>query len=108
MIENAKFSGHCFYMKTNIEKDFRICISVPLNMFKNHQGSSRMRLMRLNFYIASRLLQVARNSKLSEYRVGLITSYFSINIISKGNSFFMIKLFNFKKLNFLSACCALI
>ena len=106
MIENAKFSGHCFYMKANIEEDFQICISVPLNMFKNHQGSSRMRLMRLNILYS--FTQVARNSKLSQYRVGLITSYFSINIISKGNSFFMIKLFNFKKLNFLSACYALI
>ena len=29
-IENAKFSGYCFYMNTNIQGDFKICISVPL------------------------------------------------------------------------------
>ena len=29
-IKNAKFSGHCFYMNTNIQEDFQICISVPL------------------------------------------------------------------------------
>ena len=28
-IKNAKFSGYCFYMKTNIKGDFRICINVP-------------------------------------------------------------------------------
>ena len=30
-IKNAKFSGYCFYMNTNIYGDFQICISVPLN-----------------------------------------------------------------------------
>ena len=29
-IKNAKFSGYYFYMNTNIEGDFWICISVPL------------------------------------------------------------------------------
>ena len=29
-IKNVKFSGYCFYMNTNILKDFQICISVPL------------------------------------------------------------------------------
>ena len=29
-IKNAKFSGHYFYMNTNIKADFQICISVPL------------------------------------------------------------------------------
>ena len=29
-IKNAKFSGYCFYMSTNIEGYFQICISVPL------------------------------------------------------------------------------
>ena len=33
-IQNAKFSGHCFYMNTNIWRDFQICISVPLHYFK--------------------------------------------------------------------------
>ena len=28
--KNAKFSGYCFCMKTNIYKDFQICIIVPL------------------------------------------------------------------------------
>ena len=63
MIENAKFSGHCFYMKTNIEEDFQICISVPLNMFKNHQGSSRMRLMRLNFLYSFTLTSGSKKLK---------------------------------------------
>ena len=31
-IHNAKFSGYCFYMNTNKERYFQICISVPLNM----------------------------------------------------------------------------
>ena len=30
-IKNAKFLGEYFYMNTNIQKDFHICISVPLN-----------------------------------------------------------------------------
>ena len=29
-IKRAKFSGYCFYMKTNISRNFQICISVPL------------------------------------------------------------------------------
>ena len=29
-IKNAKFSGYCFYINTNMELDFQICISVPL------------------------------------------------------------------------------
>ena len=29
-IKNAKFSGYCFYMKTNLYGNFQICISVPL------------------------------------------------------------------------------
>ena len=28
MTKNAKFSGYCFYMNTNIERDFQICIRV--------------------------------------------------------------------------------
>ena len=31
--KNAKFSGYCFYMNTNIYWDFEICISVPLICF---------------------------------------------------------------------------
>ena len=31
MIKNVKFSGYCFYTNPNIEEDFQICISVPLN-----------------------------------------------------------------------------
>ena len=31
-IKNAKFSGYCFYMNTNIQRDFQICISVPLKL----------------------------------------------------------------------------
>ena len=29
-IKNTKYSGHCFYMNTNIHGDFQICVSVPL------------------------------------------------------------------------------
>ena len=29
-IKNVKFSGHRFYMNTNIKRDFKICISVTL------------------------------------------------------------------------------
>ena len=29
-IKNAKFSGYYFYVNWNIQKDFQICISVPL------------------------------------------------------------------------------
>ena len=29
-IKKAKFSGYCFYMNTNLKRDFQICISVPL------------------------------------------------------------------------------
>ena len=30
-IKNAKFSGYCFYIKTNMYGDFQICIRVPLS-----------------------------------------------------------------------------
>ena len=30
-IKNAKFSGYCFHLNTNISGDFQICISVTLN-----------------------------------------------------------------------------
>ena len=29
--KNAKFSGYWFYMNTNLQGDFQICICVPLN-----------------------------------------------------------------------------
>ena len=29
--KSAKFSGYCFYLNTNIQRDFQICISVPLS-----------------------------------------------------------------------------
>ena len=32
-IKNAKFSGYCFYINTNLLGDFQICISVPLRDF---------------------------------------------------------------------------
>ena len=31
LIKNAKFSRFCFYMNTKIQRDFQICISVPLS-----------------------------------------------------------------------------
>ena len=33
--KNAKFSGYYFYVNTDIEGDFQICISVPLNTYNN-------------------------------------------------------------------------
>ena len=33
--KNAKFSGYCFYVNTNIYWDFETCISVPLNILRN-------------------------------------------------------------------------
>ena len=33
MIKNAKFSGFCFYMNTDISGDLQICISVPLKKY---------------------------------------------------------------------------
>ena len=35
-IKNAKFSDYCFYMNTNIQGGFRICISVPFNVDKKY------------------------------------------------------------------------
>ena len=32
-IKNAKFSRYCFYMRTNVWRNFQICISVPLRGF---------------------------------------------------------------------------
>ena len=32
MIKNAQFSGYYFYMNLNIQRDFQICISVPLSI----------------------------------------------------------------------------
>ena len=29
-IKNAKFSGYCFYLNTNLYGDLQICINVPL------------------------------------------------------------------------------
>ena len=31
-IKKMKFSGYCFYMNTNIKRDFQICISVPFSL----------------------------------------------------------------------------
>ena len=31
-IKNVKFSGYYFYLNTNIQGDFQICISVPLTL----------------------------------------------------------------------------
>ena len=38
MIENAKFSGQYFYINLNIQADFQICISVPLNDVNWHNN----------------------------------------------------------------------
>ena len=41
-IKNAKFSGHCFYMNTNIQTNFQICISLPLiNAFQSSLDNSK-------------------------------------------------------------------
>ena len=34
-IKNTKFSGYCFHMKTNIQRDFQICITLPLISIHN-------------------------------------------------------------------------
>ena len=31
-IKKAKFSGYCFYMNTNLRRDFQIYIDVPLKI----------------------------------------------------------------------------
>ena len=50
-ITNAKFSGYCFYMNTNIYRDFQICIWVPLNKeVCNTRPSTRGREPSLNFF----------------------------------------------------------
>ena len=35
-----KFSGYCFYLNTNIKGDFKICISVPLNILLIFQNKT--------------------------------------------------------------------
>ena len=53
-IKNAKYSGYCFYMNTNIYRDFQICISVPLTSFVLPILLSvlfcKVHLVALNFY----------------------------------------------------------
>ena len=36
-MKNAKFLGYCFYMNTNISRDFQICISVSLKIEINFE-----------------------------------------------------------------------
>ena len=55
--KNAKFSGYCFYMNTNIKGHFQICISVPLS----HCISV--------FVCISRLMEKVSNSFPQAYRV---------------------------------------
>ena len=33
MVKKAKFLGYCSYISKNIQRDFQICISVPLRQF---------------------------------------------------------------------------
>ena len=40
MIKNAKFSGYYFYMNTNIQRYFQICISLPLKKKYRHLGTA--------------------------------------------------------------------
>ena len=47
-IRNAKFAGYCFYMNTNIQEDFRICISVP-SCFKSSAFDSHQALLTRQF-----------------------------------------------------------
>ena len=51
-IKNAKFSGSCFYMNTNILGDFLISISVPLIAFliKINDEKLDQELLRLSQY----------------------------------------------------------
>ena len=37
-MKNAKFFGYHFYMDTNIQGDFQICISVPLMVSMTSSG----------------------------------------------------------------------
>ena len=37
-IGNVKFSGYCFNMNTHIQRDFQICISVPLIKYKKQRN----------------------------------------------------------------------
>ena len=45
-IRNAKFSGYCFYMNTNMFKDFEICVSVPLKT--KYQALKKLDKNRIN------------------------------------------------------------
>ena len=38
-IKNAKFLGYCFHVNTNIQGDFQICISVPLNIHLKNESN---------------------------------------------------------------------
>ena len=47
-IKNAKFSGYCFYMNTNIT-DLQICISVPSNQIDQKQPPKVWKVVLRNF-----------------------------------------------------------
>ena len=67
MIENAKFSGYCFYMNTNIQGDFKICISVALRTTDSHfrdQGEVRHSISKLLKFDLVQTLNTFRNPSL--------------------------------------------
>ena len=66
-IKNAKFSGYCFYMNTNIHRDFQICISVPL-MQDSEFHKRRLQWSWSSTYLFS-LDGVKRYSKFSFYHL---------------------------------------
>ena len=46
---NAKFSGYCFHINTNISEDFQICISVSLkNDYYNNVCSGALTCVSIN------------------------------------------------------------
>ena len=46
-IKNEKFSGHRFYMNMNMQRDFQICISVPLKAHPYQQCWCRFSIRRI-------------------------------------------------------------
>ena len=50
-IKNAKFSRYRFYINTNIQGDFQICISVPLNKYTYKMLPLKIEMFSPNFSV---------------------------------------------------------
>ena len=71
-IKNAKFSGYCFYLNTNIQGDFETWISVPLRSLEQSQTWNFIKKETLAQVFSCEFCEISKNTFF--YRTPLVAA----------------------------------